>query len=152
MAKESLREQLLEKSNTIKELRAIYSNTDESEQTFIHINDVQEVLSKHRTVCAQRRQEEMKCSNCDKKAEWLLIDSIPYELLFEPLCNEHFQELREMEGEMNLDFEYIENLSLGDVLKKANEKWRYMQGKYRNLLKLYDELKSEKKKKGDKPK
>lgn len=83
----------------------------------------------------------MKCSSCIKEAKWLLIDSVPYKFLFEPLCEEHFQELREMEGEMNLDFEYIKNLSLEDVIKKANEKWRYMQGKYKNLLKLYDALK-----------
>jgi len=82
----------------------------------------------------------MKCKECDREAKWLIVDLSPYEL-FVSLCEEHFQELREMEGEVNLDFELIANLSLEDVVSKSNEKWRYMNKRYSNLLKLYSELK-----------
>jgi len=85
----------------------------------------------------------MKCAECDQKAKWLIIDEPPYEQLFFPLCEDHFQELCHMEGEMNLDFEYIEGLSLDRVVQIINEKWLYMNKKYRNLLNQYDKLKKE---------
>jgi len=83
----------------------------------------------------------MKCSNCDRESKWLLVDSIPYDLLFEPLCEQHFQEIRGMEGEMNLDFHLIANITVDDVIGIANEKWKYMKKKYSNLLKLHSALK-----------
>lgn len=82
----------------------------------------------------------MKCLECDKEAVWLVIDQQPYEELFIPLCEEHFQELREMEGEMNIDFFLIENLSLGEVISQANDKWKWTSKRYSKLLKLYSEL------------
>lgn len=86
-------------------------------------------------------KHEINCSECDKKAVWVIIDEIPFEVLFNPFCEEHFQELKEMKGEMNLDFEYIEDLDLFEVFRIANKKWNYMKKKYYNLLKLYAELK-----------
>jgi len=82
----------------------------------------------------------MKCKECDREAKWLIVDLPPYDDLFLPLCEEHFQELREMEGEMNLDFELIANLSLEDIVTKSNEKWKYMNKRYSNLLNLYSKL------------
>jgi hypothetical protein len=84
----------------------------------------------------------MKCKECEHEAKWLIEDLAPYDDLFLPLCEEDFQELREMEGEMNLDFDLIEGLSLEDLVIKANEKWKYMSKKYSNLLKLYSDLKN----------
>jgi hypothetical protein len=83
----------------------------------------------------------MKCSNCDEEAIWLLVDSIPYTLLFEPMCDKHFHELCHMEGEMNLDFKLIKNITIEDLVKISNEKWTFMKKKYTNVLKLYGELK-----------
>jgi len=82
----------------------------------------------------------MNCE-CGKEAKWIIIDQIPYDELFLPLCDLHFQELAHMEGEMNLDFELIDNLSLEDIIIKANEKWKYMNEKHRNLLVEYSTLK-----------
>jgi len=86
----------------------------------------------------------MKCHECNKEAKWIVIDQPPYEELFIPLCEEHFQALREMEGELNIDFELIDNLSLEEVVAKSNEKWKYINKKYSKLLKLYSEMKEEK--------
>jgi hypothetical protein len=83
----------------------------------------------------------MKCHECDQEATWIVTDQSPYEDLFLPLCEEHFQELRGMEGEMNLDFDLIANLSLEDIVTKTNEKWKYMNSKYRNVLDRYSKLK-----------
>lgn len=86
----------------------------------------------------------MKCKECKQVAKWLIIDQLPYDELFLPLCEEHFQQLREMEGEMNLDFEYIENLDIEEVMVKANEKWLYLTQKYKNTLNLYSQSKRKK--------
>lgn len=81
----------------------------------------------------------MKCHECEKEAVWLVEDLAPYDDLFFALCEEHFQELREMEGEMNLDFSLIANLTLDEIIKKANGKWKYLSIKYSQTLKLYSE-------------
>jgi len=86
---------------------------------------------------------DLKCSSCNKAAEWILIDSVPYELLFEPLCEEHFREIREMEGEMNLDFVIVDETSISTLIYKANEKWKFLNDQNRRLLKLYEEAKKE---------
>lgn len=84
----------------------------------------------------------MKCHECNQKARWVVIDQSPYEDLFLPLCEEHFEELRGMEGEMNLDFELLDDVSdYEGLLDKANEKWRWMNKRYQNLLNLYSDLK-----------
>jgi hypothetical protein len=84
----------------------------------------------------------MKCKECDQEAEWLVIDLTPFEELFLPLCENHFQKLKEMEGELNLDFYFIKNLSLESIIAEANEKWKYLNQKYLNLLKRYEKMKS----------
>ena len=88
----------------------------------------------------------MKCKECadkgtEREAEWLVIDQIPYEDLFLPLCGECFHELKEMEGEMNLDFELIENMDLEDIVRRVNEKWKFLVQKYKNTLQLVKEQK-----------
>lgn len=80
----------------------------------------------------------MNCHECNREAKWLVIDQLPNEDLFLPLCDGCFQELKEMEGEMNLDFEYIPNVSLCDVLSMANEKWKYLNQKYSKILKEWE--------------
>jgi hypothetical protein len=87
--------------------------------------------------------KKMKCE-CGKEAKWIIFDQTPYERLFEPMCEACFQELIHMEGEMNVEFELIGNLTLEDVIGKANEKWKYINKKYENTLKEYSQLKKEK--------
>jgi hypothetical protein len=89
----------------------------------------------------KRRREALKCKDCDAKASWLLIDFEGFSELFTPLCEEHYQQLVKMEGEVNLDFGIIENLTLEDIIAKANEKWKYLSEKYSILLKQRSELK-----------
>lgn len=83
----------------------------------------------------------IKCHECNQEAKWLVEDQMPYDELFLPLCEEHFQELVQMEGEMNLDFNLIDNLGLDDLITKSNEKWKYMNQKYRNVLSEWSKLK-----------
>lgn len=90
----------------------------------------------------------MKCKECDREAKWLVIDQMPYDELFLPLCEEHFQELKGMEGELNLEFDFIELLTLDEVVSKANEKWKHMNQKYKNLLEEYSTLKEKAKNAG----
>jgi hypothetical protein len=86
----------------------------------------------------------MKCKECDKEAEWLVTDFDAFDELFTPLCEEHFQQLLKMEGEVNLDyFCVIDNLTVGEVIAMANEKWKYLSHKYSNLLKLYSKKENE---------
>jgi hypothetical protein len=85
----------------------------------------------------------MKCKECDKEAKWLVIDFDAFDELFTPLCEEHFQQILQMEGEVNLDFDLIDNLTIEEVMSMANEKWKYLSHKYSNLLKLYSKKENE---------
>ncbi len=83
----------------------------------------------------------MKCHDCNLEAKWIVEDQPPYEEYFLPLCEEHFQEIMQMEGEMNLTFDLIDNLDLEDMIIKANKQNRFWQKRYENLLKEYSGLK-----------
>jgi hypothetical protein len=82
----------------------------------------------------------MKCKECDKEAEWLVTDFDAFDELFMPLCEEHLDQLLRMEGEINVDFNMIDNLTVGEVIAMANEKWKCLRGKYLDLLKIYSEI------------
>jgi hypothetical protein len=87
----------------------------------------------------------MNCNECDKPANWLVIDlsgSDKYLLL---LCEEHFQEVKEMEGEMNLDFEYLEKnftvWQVEQIIEKVNRHNQTWEKRYQNLMAEYSAAK-----------
>lgn len=73
----------------------------------------------------------MKCQDCERPARWIITQLAPYadKFLFYPVCEEHFQEIREMEGEMNLDFDLIDNLTVEEVINTANKEWAFIKKK-----------------------
>lgn len=83
----------------------------------------------------------LKCE-CGKPAVWLIIDCPMADTFFTPVCEEHFQELKDTEGEMNLDFELklISLLTLDDVIKKANEHFIVESKRYEALLEELSKL------------
>jgi hypothetical protein len=78
----------------------------------------------------------MKCKECSREAEWLVVDFDAFDELFTPLCDEHLRQICELEGEVNLEFSLIDNLTMKEVIDMANSKWKYLKGKYLNLLKI----------------
>src|SRR4030042_3879117 len=82
----------------------------------------------------------MKC-DCGKEATHVLIDFAAYDALFTPLCDHHFEEVRVMEGELNIDYEWIPNLTLEDVVEKANRAIVLEHKRNRSLLEEYAALK-----------
>ena len=60
---------------------------------------------------------------------------------FTPLCVEHFHETVQMEGEMNLDFDLIESLTIEEIIEKANKHNEFWEKRYHNLIQEYSDLK-----------
>ncbi len=79
----------------------------------------------------------MKCHDCKEEAKWIIFEAAPYDVFFMPVCEEHFQENIELEGEMNLEFELIANMSLDDVILKANRRIMSWEKRYDQMLAEY---------------
>lgn len=94
----------------------------------------------------------MNCHDCDKQAVWLVIDQTGFDAYLLPLCDEHFEELKDMEGEINMDFEYFEDClseyQLTEIIKKVNRHNQTWEKRYENIMK---ELNSARKLLGLKP-
>jgi hypothetical protein len=86
-------------------------------------------------------KNKIMCHECDQDAKWIVEDLPGQDEYFLPLCEEHFQETVQMEGEINLDFQRIEDLTLKDVIGKANAHNKFWHKRYENLLKEFSALK-----------
>ena len=79
----------------------------------------------------------MNCQECverkekPRRAEWMLWDEVLGRLL--PLCQQHWQEYRNMEGELNLAFYAISDVD--SWVRKANEELASWQRRHDALLK-----------------
>ena len=79
----------------------------------------------------------MNCQECierkekPRRAEWMLWDEVLGRLL--PLCQQHWQEYRDMEGELNLAFYAISDVD--SWVRKANEELASWQRRHDALLK-----------------
>ena len=74
------------------------------------------------------------CHECGREAKWLVEDLPGINEYFVPLCEEHFQDTVQMEGEMNLTFELIDNLDKEDLITKANKQSIYWLKRHENTL------------------
>ena len=79
----------------------------------------------------------MNCHYCGKEAKWIIFDAAPYDVFFMPVCEAHFQENIELEGEMNLEFELIANMTLDAAILKANRRIMSWEKRYDQMLAEY---------------
>jgi hypothetical protein len=86
--------------------------------------------------CVERKE------NKPQRAEWMLWDDALKQL--RPLCQNHFDEYVDLEGELNLDFYWIEQTD--EWLKKANDELKLAEKRYMALLEEYSSLKKKEEK------
>ena len=83
----------------------------------------------------------IKCLACPTRnaqdAKYIVKDLDGVSEHFYPVCEEHFEEICRQEGEINVTYFEVEELTAAKTIEEANKNNAYWQKRYENLLKEY---------------
>lgn len=80
----------------------------------------------------------IKCGECNQReAKWVVFGLSDVNTYALPMCDEDFEETCRIEGEINLEFALIADLTLKDALEKVNKHIQALQKGHENLMKEY---------------